>query len=109
MCLSVNEIEQIKIAHRLGIKLIEINTGEYAKNSDTSYELIELEKIKKSALYAKKLNMKVYGGHGLTYRNVSPIAKIEDIEELNIGHSIIANSTFLGLERAVKKMIDLIK
>lgn len=103
------EIEQIKIAHRLGIKIIEINTGEYSKNWNTNYSLIELEKIKKSAQYAKKLNMRVYGGHGLTYRNVGSIAKINDIEELNIGHTIIANSTFMGLENAVKKMLNLIK
>jgi len=103
------EIEQIKAVHRLGIKMIEINTGEYAKNWNTNYSLIELEKIKKSALYAKKLNMKVYGGHGLTYRNVKDIANIDDIEELNIGHTIIANSTFLGLERAVTRMLELIQ
>ena len=103
------EIEQIKSTHRMGIKMIEINTGEYAKNWNTNYSLIELEKIKKSAQYAKKLNMKVYGGHGLTYRNVKEIAAIPEIEELNIGHSIIANSTFLGLEEAVKRMLKLTK
>ncbi len=103
------DIDQIKVCHRMGIRMIEINTGEFAKNWKTSFAMIELEKIKKSALYAKKLNFKIYGGHGLTYRNVGDIAAIKEIEELNIGHSIIANATFMGLEKAVIKMKELIK
>jgi pyridoxine 5-phosphate synthase len=101
------DIDQIKACHRLGIKVIEINTGEYAKNWNNSYTLIELEKVKKAAAYAKKLNIKVLAGHGLTYQNVSPIVGISEIEELNIGHSIIANSTFMGLTEAVKRMKQL--
>jgi pyridoxine 5-phosphate synthase len=62
----------------------------------------------KSVTYAKKLNFKIYAGHGLTYQNVSPIAEIEEIEELNIGHSIIANAAFIGLSDAVKQMKRLI-
>ncbi|MEN8154284.1 MAG: pyridoxine 5'-phosphate synthase [Acidobacteriota bacterium] len=102
------DIDQIKVCHRMGIKMIEINTGEYAKNWRTSFAMIELEKIKKAVLYAKKLNFKIYGGHGLTYQNVKEIASISEIEELNIGHSIIANSTFVGLEKAIMKMKELI-
>ncbi len=102
------DINQIKVCHRIGIKMIELNTGEYAKNWKTSFGTIEIEKIKKSVQYAKKLNFKVYGGHGLTYRNIEPIAAIKEIEELNIGHSIIANAAFLGLENAVKNMKSLI-
>jgi len=102
------DIDQIKACHRMGIRMIELNTGEYAKSWKTSFGAIEIEKIKKSVLYAKKLNFKVYGGHGLTYRNIEPIVAIKDIEELNIGHSIIANAAFIGLDKAVKRMKDLI-
>ena len=63
-----------------------------------------LSRIKKSAEYGKSLGLKVFAGHGLTYTNVQPIAKIMEIEELNIGHSIIANSVFWGLYEAVRKM-----
>ena len=67
-----------------------------------------MDKIKKAVAYAKKLNFKIFAGHGLTYQNVSPISEIEEIEELNIGHSIIANAAFLGLAEAVKRMKQLI-
>lgn len=102
------DTEQIKASHRLGISIIEINTGEYAKNWNNNYASLELDKIKKAVMYAKKLNFKVFAGHGLTYQNVSPITDIEEIEELNIGHSIIANAAFLGLSEAVKRMKKLI-
>jgi pyridoxine 5-phosphate synthase len=103
------EIDQIKACHRLGISVIELNTGEYAKNWNNSYAILELEKIKKAVVYAKKLNFKILAGHGLTYQNVKPIVEIEEIEELNIGHSIIANSTFMGLDQAVRRMKELIQ
>ena len=103
------DIDQIKATHRLGIGIIEINTGEYAKNWNNNYAKLELEKIEKAVSYARKLNLKVYAGHGLTYQNIHPITEIKEIEELNIGHSIIANAAFLGLTEAVKRMIQLIK
>lgn len=102
------DIDQIKVCHRMGIKMIELNTGEYAKNWRTSFSMIEIEKIKKSVQYAHKLNFKIYGGHGLTYRNIGPIAEIREIEELNIGHSIISNAALIGLKNAVKQMKELI-
>ncbi len=101
--------DQIKACHRLGLNIIEINTGSYAENWNNSYKSLELDKIKKAVIYAKKLNFRVFAGHGLTYQNVSDIVSIPGIEELNIGHTIISNSTFLGLENAVKKMKDLMK
>jgi len=99
---------QIKACHRLGLNIVEINTGSYAENWNNSYRELELEKIKKAVIYANKLNFRIFAGHGLTYQNVSDIASITDIEELNIGHTIIANSTFLGLENAIKKMKNLL-
>jgi len=101
-------IDQIKTCYKLGMKAIEINTGEYAKNWTNSYSILELDKIRKSVIYAQKVNLNVLAGHGLTYQNVGPIASIEGISELNIGHSIISNATFMGLEKAVKRMKELI-
>jgi len=69
----------------------------------------ELDTIKKVSQHAKKLGLKVAAGHGLNYQNVKEIAKIKEIEELNIGQSIIARSIFVGLERAIVEMKELIK
>jgi pyridoxine 5-phosphate synthase len=102
------EVDQIKACHRLGIHVIEINTGQYARNWNNSYAILELEKIKKAIVYARKLEFKILAGHGLTYQNVLPIVKMREIEELNIGHSIIANSTFMGLGEAVRRMKELL-
>ncbi len=98
------DVDHIKACYRMGINVIEINTGEYAENWNNSSAASELEKIKKSVGYAKRMNLKILAGHGLTYQNVGPIVAMRDIEELNIGHSIIANSTFIGLAEAVKRM-----
>lgn len=101
-------IEQVKACHRLGIRIIELNTGDYAKNAGNSYARLELEKIAKAVNYAKKLNFTLLAGHGLTYHNIRPIAAIREIEELNIGHSIVANAAFLGLREAVARMKELL-
>jgi len=103
------DMDQIKACYKLGIKIIEINTGEYAKNWNNSYAKLELDKIKKSLIFSQKVNLKILAGHGLTYQNVTPIAEMDGIEELNIGHSIIANATFMGLEKAVRRMKELME
>ena len=96
--------KQIEASLNVGADAIELHTGEYA-NSKTDTDIKkQLERIKKSAEYGKSLGLKVFAGHGLTYTNVQPVAKIMEIEELNIGHSIIANSVFWGLYEAVRKM-----
>jgi pyridoxine 5-phosphate synthase len=103
------DIEQIKAAHRIKITVIELNTGAYAENWNTSYAILELKKLEKAAAYAKKLEFKILAGHGLTYQNIHPIVNITEIEELNIGHSIVANATFMGIGEAVRRMKALIK
>ncbi|MCU0285031.1 MAG: pyridoxine 5'-phosphate synthase [Acidobacteria bacterium] len=103
------DIEQLKACYKRGIRVIEINTGEYAKNWKTTTRDIELDKIKKAVLYGHKMDFKILAGHGLTYQNVEPVAAMKEIVELNIGHSIIANAAFIGLEKAVTRMKDLIK
>ncbi len=103
------DLDQIKACYKRGIKIIEINTGEYAKNWNTNYATLELDKIKKAVAYAQKVQFRILAGHGLTYQNVEPIAAIKEIEELNIGHSIISNAAFIGLEKAVINMKRLLK
>ncbi len=98
---------QIDASIEVGADAVELHTGEYA-NATGSDIKIQLERIKNAAVYAKSKNIKVFAGHGLTYTNVQPVAAIKEIEELNIGHSIIANSVFWGLHEAVYRMKKLI-
>lgn len=101
------EEEQIDASLEIGADAVELHTGEYA-NAFGNRIIKELERIDKAAKYAKERGLNVFAGHGLTYENVKPIAEIMEIEELNIGHSIIANSIFLGLDKAIEKMKRLI-
>jgi len=101
------DIAQVKAAKRTGATHIELHTGYYA-NSQGQARFDELERLRDSTLVAVKLGLHVNAGHGLTYQNVSPVAAIEGVEELNIGHNIIARSSLVGLDRAVRDMLDLI-
>lgn len=96
--------KQIDAAGKLGVKIVELHTGRYAdarnkKEGDKYFKEINL-----AARYAKEKNLTVYAGHGLNYYNVSRIAKIKEIEELNIGYSIICRAALVGLDQAVKQM-----
>ena len=98
------EIEQIEAAKALGAKWIEIHTGQYADAKPSSERLSYLKKIKYAAEYADKLEISVNAGHGLNYNNVSQIAAIPQIKELNIGHAIVSLSIFTGFKEAVVRM-----
>ena len=100
---------QIRACYKLDIRAIEINTGKYAEIWNSRDVKKELDKIKKAVVYADKMGFTVLAGHGLTYQNVHPIVAIKEIEELNIGHSIIANAAFIGMNEAVRRMKLLIK
>ncbi len=100
--------DQVKAASKLGADFIELHTGKYAEAEDTATELHELEKLEEMANMAHKLGMGVGAGHGLNYRNVRNVAQIEAVEELNIGFSIIGRALFVGLERAIKEMKELV-
>ncbi|MBN2857883.1 MAG: pyridoxine 5'-phosphate synthase [Candidatus Delongbacteria bacterium] len=102
------DISQIKQCANIEADIIEIHTGHYANANTDSDVLEEFEKIKHAAVYAAKLGLMVSAGHGLNYHNVKDIVEIEEIEELNIGHSIISRSVFTGMDKAVKDMIALI-
>ena len=102
------EFSQIKQASRLGFDAVEIHTGEYA-NAPAGRRGAALKAIREAAEAARKYNLGVHAGHGLTYHNVHPIVKIAEIEELNIGHSIISRAVFVGVEQAVREMVELMK
>ncbi len=99
---------QIDAAVRCGAPAIEIHTGAYADAENAAQQLAELEILKEGIAYAVKQGLIVNAGHGLNYHNVEAIAAIEGINELNIGHSIIARAVFVGLKDAVREMRDLI-
>ncbi len=100
---------QIDAARELGAESIEINTGLYTELSDDVAIQRELEKIINSARHATELGLRVFAGHGLTDENVVAIAGIPEIEELNIGHSLVSRSVYYGLEQAVQNMIQAIQ
>lgn len=98
---------QIEAARDAGAPVIELHTGHYAETSGEQQEK-ELQRIREGVAYARKLGLVVNAGHGLHYHNVEPIAAIAGINELNIGHAIIARALFSGLAGAVTEMRALI-
>ncbi len=107
-------LKTIDIAQQLGVPAIEIHTGKYANASKgtASNEMRRskaLNELRKAAAHARAIGLAVHAGHGLTYQNVQPVAAIPEIEELNIGHSIVSNAVFWGLEEAVRRMAQLVK
>ncbi len=107
------EVRQVEASKDVNADAVELHTGTYANlwNEHRFGEAEEeLRRIEKAGRLAKDLGLKVYAGHGLTYQNVKGILKLSDvIEELNIGHSIVANAVIFGFERAVKEMLNLLK
>lgn len=101
--------EQVYAAAKTGAQFIELHTGQYSMAFGTPDETEEFEKLREASRLAHALGLKVNAGHGLNYENVYRMKQIEDLYELNIGHSIIARSVFVGLEQAVNEMKNLIK
>jgi pyridoxine 5-phosphate synthase len=105
-------LEQVDAAADLGALLIELNTRGYSEASPKSPDLAgpglqrELTKVVQASERGKKRGLKILAGHGLTYRNVRLISSIPEIEELNIGHNIIARASLVGLDRAVREMLQ---
>jgi pyridoxine 5-phosphate synthase len=101
------DLAQIKAAKRLGATHIELHTGYYA-NAKGQACIDELERLRDATIFARKFELRVNAGHGLNYYNVGPVARIDGVEELNIGHSIISRAVLVGMERAVTDMLALI-
>ena len=102
------EPEQIDAAQRAGAPVIELHTGKYAESDSVPAHKHELERIRMAAVHAHAQGLQVNAGHGLHYHNVQDIAAIPHIVELNIGHAIVAESLFIGLDAAVRKMKNLL-
>tara|TARA_Y100001968_G_scaffold217069_1_gene199798 strand:+ start:16 stop:756 length:741 start_codon:yes stop_codon:yes gene_type:complete len=98
---------QIKVSKEIQSTWIELHTGSYA-SAPWRMQSLELSKIIEATTQAKNLGLRVNAGHGLTYQNVEPIAAINGIEELNIGHTIVSRALAIGLRDAVKEMKELI-
>ena len=103
------DIRQIEACKRVGVDLIEINTGKYADLKPGGERLAALEEIKQAARKGHELGLEVHAGHGLDYFNSGPIASIPEMKEFSIGFAIVARAAIVGIHRAVKEMIDLIK
>ena len=100
--------EQIRKSRAVGADAIEINTGKYADARPLDRPPL-LARVADAARLAARHDLEVLAGHGLTYVNVRPIAAIAEIEELNIGHSIVSRAALVGMERAVREMVALLR
>ncbi len=98
------EDKQLEAARKLGAPVVEIHTGRYADADSVPEREHELDRIRQAVAHGHALGLQVNAGHGLNYHNVQPIVAIPHVAELNIGHAIIAEAVFIGLEQAVKNM-----
>lgn len=103
------DMVQIEASKKVAADSIEINTGAYSELTDSGKVEEELVRIQEAAKQAVKLGLRVFAGHGLNFDNVKAIAAIPEIEELNIGHFLVAQSVYMGMEEAVKKMKQIIE
>jgi pyridoxine 5-phosphate synthase len=99
--------EQVDASHAAGADAIEINTGPYADGPEGGRSA-QLACVRDTAVRAAAVGLEVLAGHGLTYFNVRPIGRVSQIVELNIGHSIVARASLVGLDRAVREMVALL-
>ncbi len=107
--LFIDPVEkQIEATKSLGCAAVELHTGRYADSISPSEQKHELEQLQRAGRFARECGLHLHFGHGLTYRNVQPIAAIPGAEELNIGHSIVARAVMVGFSQAVREMRDLI-
>jgi pyridoxine 5-phosphate synthase len=100
---------QIEAASALGAEMVEIHTGAYARARTSREVATTLDEIQRAAHLAAGLGLRVNAGHGLNYVNIKPIRQISEIEEVSIGHAIIARAVFSGLENAVREMVALVR
>jgi pyridoxine 5-phosphate synthase len=101
-------IEQVREAQKLGADAVEINTAAYCDAATPRAREAATKALVDAARLGRKLSLGVHAGHGLTYHNVGTVAAVEEISELNIGHSIVARATLVGMERAVREMREAI-
>jgi pyridoxine 5-phosphate synthase len=100
---------QIRASADIGTNMIEIHTGEYAEAKTESESREQFQRIQDAAKLGKLLNLGVNAGHGLDYENVAAVAAIREIDEMSIGHAVIVRALFVGLEQAVREMLQLVE
>jgi pyridoxine 5-phosphate synthase len=100
---------QIDASRETGAEMIEIHTGEYADERKAARRAKLLESVRAAAVHARSLGLGVNAGHGIDYENIGPIVKVREIEEVSIGHAVIAKALEVGMERAVREMLALMR
>ena len=110
------DLQDVDASADMGADAIELHTGEYAEaykrrhgRDDARLVREQLERLARAAEHGAARSLAVHAGHGLTYENVSPVAAVPDIEELNIGHSVMSRALFTGMERAVRDMAEIVR
>ncbi|MAF26273.1 MAG: pyridoxine 5'-phosphate synthase [Gemmatimonadota bacterium] len=103
------DLEQVKAALRTGAAAVELHTGTYADATDEETRAQERMRVADAAVYARRVGLEPLAGHGLDYRNTQDIARIPELTELNIGHSIVSRAVLVGLHTAVAEMVALIR
>ena len=103
------DLDQVKESYKIDANAVEINTAAYADAQDARGRDAALRKVADAARHAKKLGLGVHAGHGLSYANVHAVAALPELEELNIGHSIVSRAVLVGMERAVREMAELLR
>lgn len=103
------DLDQIRAAHKLDADAVELHTGRYAEARAPRERSEELGRLRDGAKAAKKLGLFVAAGHGLDYQNTAPVARIAEIAELNIGHSIVSRAVMTGMQSAVADMVDVLR
>ncbi|MCH8922383.1 MAG: pyridoxine 5'-phosphate synthase [Planctomycetes bacterium] len=102
------DVAQIEAGREIGADAVELHTGQYALAKAGAERDAQLQILETASAAVRRCGMKLHAGHGLNYQNVGPVAAIEDMVELNIGHSIIARAVMVGLQRAVREMKELV-
>ncbi|HEX9938974.1 MAG TPA: pyridoxine 5'-phosphate synthase, partial [Longimicrobium sp.] len=102
------EPDAVRASRDLGAHAVELHTGEYADTRGAERQE-QLARLRRAAALGRSVGLAVHAGHGLTYENVAPVAAIEELEELNIGHSIVSRSVFTGIERATREMAEILR
>ena len=102
------DAKAVRRTHTLGADAVELHTGEYANATESEGRARELGRLASCGADAAAAGLAVHAGHGLTYENVVPVAALDSIEELNIGHSVISRALFIGIEGAVRQMKEIV-
>ncbi len=103
------DAEAVRAAAESGTQCVELHTGSYANAKNEAQATQRLSELAHAATLARSLGLWVYAGHGLNYANIRPLVRIPEVEEVNIGHSIISRAIFTGLDQAVREMKDLMR